>query len=65
MEVLHEGFEFKQAYNKIAQFNMAASDLSALIQQFTDVPIETPVSGNRKKGAAESVAHESPMARSG
>jgi hypothetical protein len=54
-DALREGVEFKLAYNdKMMQFNSVASDLSALIQKFTDVPVETPVSGgNGRRGTAE------------
>ncbi len=54
-DALQEGFEFKQAYNdKMASFNRLATDLSALIQQFTSVPVETPISADTSQnGAAE------------
>jgi hypothetical protein len=42
-DALREGVKFKLAYNdKMSQFNTVASDLSALVQTFMDVPVEAP-----------------------
>src|SRR5436190_13855450 len=38
---LEEGFRFKKEYNeKVKSFNAAATDLSALVQQFTSVKLD-------------------------
>ncbi|KPV54081.1 hypothetical protein SE17_05910 [Kouleothrix aurantiaca] len=54
-KALDEGVGFKRAYNdKVGNFNREAADLSTLIQQFTRIPIEMPVSaGGGRNGAAE------------
>jgi hypothetical protein len=54
-EALDDGVAFKRSYNeKMGAFNQQASELSSLIQQFTRVPVETPVSAQGgRNGAAE------------
>ena len=54
-QALEEGVAFKRAYNGIMEaFNLRASELSNLIQQFTQVPVETPMFANRvENGTAE------------
>lgn len=54
-EALNEGVNFKVAYNeKMAAFNRQAYDLSALVQQYTQIPIETPSgAGTGRNGVAE------------
>lgn len=54
-EALDEGVAFKRAYNeRMAEFNRHASELSSLIQQFTRVPVETPVTADKgRNGSAE------------
>jgi hypothetical protein len=42
-EALKEGVQFKLAYNdKLERFTQLAEDLSALVQQFTSVPLNAP-----------------------
>lgn len=54
MDALQEGVAFKAAYNdKMARLNGVATELSALISQFTDVPVETPVGGNGRRNGPD------------
>ncbi|MBA3945103.1 MAG: hypothetical protein H0X37_11140 [Herpetosiphonaceae bacterium] len=54
-DALLEGVEFKRIYNeKMAQLNSTATGLSALIQKFTDVPLEQPITGGpHRNGTTE------------
>ncbi len=43
-QAMREGVEFKEQYNqKLAEFDRLAGELSALVQQFTDVQVEQTV----------------------
>ncbi|NWF79738.1 MAG: hypothetical protein HXY37_06780 [Chloroflexi bacterium] len=56
VQALEEGVAFKRAYNeRMADFNRHAAELSSLIQQFTQVTVETPVSAetSERNGEAE------------
>jgi hypothetical protein len=42
-EALKEGYEFKQSYNeKMIEFDRLASEISALVQQYTSISLEEP-----------------------
>lgn len=46
-EALDQGYQFKKEYNnKVVDFNRLATELSSLIEQFTHVEVETPISSS-------------------
>ncbi|WP_205703957.1 hypothetical protein [Candidatus Chloroploca sp. Khr17] len=53
LQALEEGVAFKRTYNeRMAEFNLHASELSSLIQQFTHVLVETPMPAEKGRNDA-------------
>jgi hypothetical protein len=64
-QALQKGFEFKLAFNKkLDTFNQITSDISSLVQQFTEVPIETVTVAEKGSPENERIIRELDLVQS-